>query len=31
VLYMRQQLEERKQLVERIERLGGKVDDGFKE
>jgi len=28
---MRQQLEERKQLVERIERLGGKVDDGFKE
>jgi hypothetical protein len=30
VLYMRQQLEERKQLVERIERLGGKVDDGFK-
>ncbi|KFY20910.1 hypothetical protein V491_03322 [Pseudogymnoascus sp. VKM F-3775] len=30
VLYMRQQLREREQLVERIEQLGGNVNDGFK-
>jgi heteromeric Ino2p/Ino4p transcription factor len=30
VSYMRQQLREREQLVERIEQLGGSVNDGFK-
>lgn len=30
VSYMRQQLREREQLVERIEQLGGNVNDGFK-
>lgn len=30
VSYMRQQLEERAQLVAQIERMGGKVDDGFR-
>lgn len=30
VAYMRQQLEERAQLVAQIERMGGKVDDGFR-
>ena len=30
VSYMRAQLEERAQLVTRIERMGGKVDDGFR-
>lgn len=30
VSYMRQQLREREQLLERIEQLGGNVNDGFK-
>lgn len=30
VSYMRQQLREREQLVERIEQLGGNANDGFK-
>lgn len=30
VSFMRAQLQEREQLVARIERMGGKVDDGFR-